>query len=139
MGKEQSIGCFYAARKERDAAVSATSGNLPAKGTPSQSSRKKKRNEKKSSRGDSNERSRNSKGNEWNKTSFEETGQAYPGPMEPLSIVGLESVGPGLDYPEAVSASETYPLGRNSEMSDPISGIITLESQNDSVIHLLGK
>ncbi len=119
--------------------VSATSGSLPAKSTSSRSLRKKKRNEKKSSEGDSNAISGNSKRNEWNETSFRETGQAYPGPMEPPSIVGLESVGPSLDDPEAVSASETYLLGRNSEMSDLISGIITLESQNDSMIRLLGK
>ncbi len=41
MGKEQSLGCFYAARKERDAAVSATSGSLPAKSTSSQSLERK--------------------------------------------------------------------------------------------------
>ncbi len=48
-------------------------------------------------------------------------------------------MGPGLDDPEAVSASETHFLRRNFEISNLISRITTLESQNDSTIHLLGK
>ncbi len=123
----------------RDAAVSASSGGLPAKSTPSWSSRKKKRIEKKSSEGDSNGRSGNSKGNEQTKSTVKEIDQAHPGPVESPSIIGLESVGPSLDNPEAVPASETCLLGRNSEMSDPICRIITLEPQNVSTIHLLGK
>ncbi len=85
---KEPIGCFYAARKERDKTVSAASGNLPISKAPKKKKKRKQKQKK-------------------NEQSIKEPSETYSGLMDPPSRNGLESVSPGTKNLEADTVSGT--------------------------------
>ncbi len=124
----QYSGCFYTARKKRDAAIS-----------PLNHRERKWENKKEDHEHDLDPRTMNQRRNFKEKSLYREIESSYPGPVEPASTVGLGSMGPSLDNAESVIASAPNFSGGNVEMSNPITESFTLEPMNDSLLHLLGE
>ncbi len=112
------VGCFYEARWKRDETVSAASRNPPVEKSSKKKKKSKKLKQKK------------------NEQSAKDTNQMQPGSMESPSKNGQESVNPGLDNSEAVSASGTvYFSCEDIEMSD---STLKLVIEEDKTISDLG-